>query len=205
MPSNIQPSRAARRARFRPRDEMAAAVIVSPSERDCFRRDGCYIAGLACDSQPILIEAAMRRAPLFAIATLPLWCGCRSLERDVVAIEYHPGSSPATGVTHCNATYRLTSPEPNVGLEYATIELPKGSTVGFRRQLDGTMVAVAGDKTTPITDCHSVWRYTPKPTCRWDRLLVDSRYRCERAAGAAWDYFLLPYMIVAGCVTGEWP
>ena len=150
-------------------------------------------------------EAAMRRAALIAIATLPLCCGCRSLERDVVAIEYHPGSMPTTGISSCDATYTLSSREPNCTLDYATIELPKGSTVGFQRQPDGTMAAVAGDRTTPISDCHSVWRYTPKPTSRWDRWLVTTRDKWVHSVGVATDYFLLPYWIVICSITGEYP
>jgi len=147
----------------------------------------------------------VRGPALFAIASISLLSGCQSLERDVVAIEHRPGTDPTTVLSSCDAAYELTSPEPNSHIAYATIELAKGATVGFRRETDGSLVAIAGAQTTPISDCHSVWRYTPNPNPRWKRFVSNTHDRYRSAADAMALFFISPFIIVNGCVTGEWP
>ena len=122
-------------------------------------------------------EPPMGRVAFILISLLSLVGGCRALDREVKAVEYRPGWQPITTESKCDATYSLNSPEPNTTIGYATIDLPKGASVGYRRELDGSLVAIAGERITPIADSHSVWRYTPKPITRWDRLVVTPRLR----------------------------
>jgi hypothetical protein len=87
------------------------------------------------------------------------------------------------------------------------VDLTKGTCIGFRRNAEDRVVAVAGDQTTELFDTQagSEWRYTPRPVTRWDKLIVGVRDNTERAIGTAWGCLLLPFIIINGSITGEWP
>jgi hypothetical protein len=147
----------------------------------------------------------MRRAVLLALPLLALLGGCRALVRDAVAVEYHPGATPTTTVATCDATYTLYAPEPTPLVGYAEWDVTEGTTVGYRREPDGSVVAVAGELTTPIPECRSVWRFTPKPITRWDRFVVAARDDCKYSLGAVVSVLLLPPTILWMMCGGELP
>ncbi|QJW93495.1 hypothetical protein FTUN_1001 [Frigoriglobus tundricola] len=144
----------------------------------------------------------------YVLLTLPLVClvgGCQALTREAVAVEYRPGASPTAIEAQCAATYTLHSIKPDSQLNPTTIELEKGATVGFRREPDGSLVAIAGWQTSPIAESQHVWRYTPVPVTRWDRFVVGTRHTCEKAAEAATMAIVLPLLVLHIMTGGEPP
>jgi hypothetical protein len=133
---------------------------------------------------------------LLALPLLHLVGGCHSLARDIVAIEYQPGTAPTTIAAKCDAVYRLSAPEKREGRP--GYQVAKGETVGFRREPDGSLVAVAAGHTLALEETRYVWvwEYTPKPTTPWERFLVKTRDRGEKAAETAvYVLFLPPFLI----------
>ncbi|MBX9627220.1 MAG: hypothetical protein K2X82_25680 [Gemmataceae bacterium] len=145
----------------------------------------------------------MRRAVLLAALLPALAGGCRALVRDAETVAYRPGTPPTTAPAECDASYQLSAPDE---LRYwLQVDVPAGAAVGFRREPDGSLLAVAGEHVQPIPDGRYVWLCTPKPVSRWDRFAVGTRDRCEKAAVTALLYVTMPVWIPICCATGEWP
>jgi hypothetical protein len=146
----------------------------------------------------------MLRAAALLLPLLCLACGCQSLARNVETVEYRPGPTLSTTVAECDAEYRLDAPEKCQ--MWMPVDVTKGERVGFRRDPDGSLVAIAGARTTPIPPGdHYVWLCTPKPVTAWDRFAAKTRDTCEKAVDTTVNYLLLPLIIYNGCTTGEWP
>ena len=144
----------------------------------------------------------MYRAVLLAAILPALTGGCRALVRDAEAIAYRPGTRPTVAPAEAAATYRLHSPDERRW--WPEVEVPAGAAVGFRREPDGSLWAVAGEIVQPVPDGRYVWLRTPKPVGRWDRFAVRTRDRCEEAAGAAAWVLASPILFVACSITGDW-
>ena len=119
----------------------------------------------------------MRYAVLLVLPLLCLIGGCQSLTQDAVAVEYRPGTNPTTIAGKCYATYTLHSIEPDVQFAPTTIELGKGAMVGFRREPDGSLVAIAGwqndpDPGGPVVAIYTHAIDTVGPVCRQTRTRV---------------------------------
>ncbi|MBX9581941.1 MAG: hypothetical protein K2X87_16675 [Gemmataceae bacterium] len=141
----------------------------------------------------------MHRAVPLAALLPALAGGCRALVRDAEAIAYRPGTPPTTTAAECDARYQLSAPDE---LRYwLQVDVPAGAAVGFRREPDGSLLAVAGEHVQPIPDARYVWLCTPKPATRWDRFAVRTRDRCEEAVTDAKVVLFIPVM----CITGEFP
>ncbi|MBN9118330.1 MAG: hypothetical protein J0I06_04070 [Planctomycetes bacterium] len=145
-----------------------------------------------------------RRAAFLLLSLLSPLGGCRALVREGEAIAYRPGTVPATATAKCDATYTLDAVNPNTNTKYGrdTVDIPKGATVGFRREPDGSLVALAGEKVVTIPDEPAAWRYTPAPVTRWDRFSVAARDACESAATAV---ILMPFILWQVVTGGEVP
>jgi hypothetical protein len=134
---------------------------------------------------------------------LSLLSGCRALVRDAEMVEYRPGAPPTTVVADCDAEYRLFAPEKHE--TRMPVDVAKGEAVGFRREPDGSLVAVAGKETTPIPEGRYVWQYTPKPATRLDRFAVTTRDKCENAFYTTLFVITAPFWLVECAKTGQWP
>ncbi len=144
-----------------------------------------------------------RIAPFAFLVLLPLG-GCKALVREGEAITYQPGTPPTTTVAKCDATYSLDAKHPDTNTKYGwgTFDVLKGATVGFRREPDGSLVAIAGEQIAPIPDERAAWHYTPTPVTRLDRFAVSTRDRCEHAAGLV---VLTPLLMLHIACGGEVP
>lgn len=103
----------------------------------------------------------MRRAVLLALALLtPL--GCAGPARRGTLACYTPGQPLEESKAADGATYGL----------YASYQAPgavplfqtaaaDGMAVGFRRDIDGVVMAVAGHQAVPAPDCECEWRVVP--------------------------------------------
>jgi hypothetical protein len=131
------------------------------------------------------------------VLLLPIAFGCKSLWRETEAVGYQPGTLPTTVVADRDATYRLCADEPDVGRP--TVDVTKGERVGFRREPDGSLVAVAGTQATPIPDVHHVWRCSSWPVTRWERFTDSTVRESKRVIGIiVW----VP-LVFLWCVTGH--
>jgi len=146
----------------------------------------------------------VRRMISLAVA-LGALTGCRALERDVVAVEYRPDRTLASTTAAYDATYYLHAPATEE--KSAPVKVPKGATVGFVRESDGVIVAIAGEERTALPDekCVWKWKYTQRPVTRWDRFVSRTITNCGGAIATAWLVALSPCIIVNGMITGEWP
>jgi hypothetical protein len=146
----------------------------------------------------------MLRAAALLLPLLCLACGCQSLARNVETVEYRPGPTLSTAVADRDAEYTLSAPE-----KFETrmpVDVAKGELVGFRREPDGSLVAIAGKETMRIEPGkHYVWLCTPKPVTAWDRFAVSAHDKGKNAVEAVTIFFLVPFIIYNGCTTGEWP
>ena len=129
-----------------------------------------------------------------ALCILSATSGCKALEREGHVVGYHPDLPPRAEAAPYDATYTLYTPDPEARLAYATIELRKGMTVGFRREPDGSLVAIAGEQVTPIPDARALWCHTPTPRSQIDRFAVETRDTCESVASAI---VLTPFLVFA--------
>lgn len=136
-----------------------------------------------------------RRAVL-ALTLPPLLGGCLALVHDAEAIAYRPGTTPTTTVAKCDATFSLSASQADERAELPVIELPKGATVGYRRETDGSLVAVAGERAIPILNDNAVWRYTPIPAARWKEFADATGRRCQAVAGVLIGVPLFPLVLV---------
>jgi hypothetical protein len=143
----------------------------------------------------------MRYTALCLLMSLPLMCGCKASMKHVEAVEYRPGTEPRVIPSKYDAEYSLY--EPDVGRGQPGFEAAKGEPVGFRREPDGSLVAVVGKETKPIPEGRYVWKYKPKPVTRWDRFTFAAHDRAETATACVMGVFLLPLLIVYQAVTGE--
>jgi hypothetical protein len=144
----------------------------------------------------------MQRTTLLALPLFILIVDCQSSVKDVVAIEYHPEITPTTTTAKCDATFSLTAPEPTKTL--LTIELKEGATIGYRKELDGSIVAIAGEQTIPIPNEWSIWRYKLKPDNQGNRFLDRASDICEIALSIPMLILTSPIWIPCS-FTGVWP
>lgn len=106
----------------------------------------------------------MRRVVLLLLAALTALNGCAN----PLAHQTNPQSEHQIGPTLTRvpepATYALTPLEHPNAVPLATVHLNRGERVGFRRDSDGTLVAVAGKQTFPVPNGTFGWVIVEKPT-----------------------------------------
>jgi hypothetical protein len=140
-----------------------------------------------------------RRAVALLLPLLCLACGCKALVRDAETVEYRPGPTLSTTVASCDAEYTLSAPEKRE--TRLSVDVAKGERVGFQREPDGSLVAVAGKETMRIEPgAHYVWLCTPKPVTALDRCAVKTRDKCEEVIGIM---VLIPFLIIHPEVAGQ--
>jgi uncharacterized protein YceK len=140
------------------------------------------------------------RTVLLALLILALLSGCRSLRDDREAVEYHPGRPATTVVADRDATYRLCAHVPDPGRP--TVEVTNGEVVGFRREPDGSLVAIAGTQTTPVPDIYHVWVSSSWPVTRWERFADSTREGCKKATVTVVGVVCLPAAVLLMILTG---
>jgi hypothetical protein len=141
-----------------------------------------------------------RRILTLLLPLLSLVCGCMGLRRDREAVEYRPGTPPTTVVAERDATYRLCADEPDPGRPW--VDVTKGERVGFRRESDGSLVAIAGTRTTPVPDVRHVWISSSWPVTRWERFAESTVEGSKKVAGIVVAIPMLPFVFL-WCVTGH--
>lgn len=142
-------------------------------------------------------EPPMPRRLSLAFALLSALTGCVSPAPTGTFVGYQDGQAPTTRPVKCEATYALVShgaPAPIV--EHRAV---KGEQLGFRRQPDGSVVAVAPGYTFPLAPGSYSWEVVPGsvPSDR-ERLLCETREHCLRAA--KWTGITLLVVAVLVCV-----
>lgn len=128
--------------------------------------------------------------------------GCKALVREGDVVGYHPDLPPRAEHAPYDTTYTLYALDPDAQPAYVTIELPKGTPIGYRREPNGALVAVAGEQVTPIPDERAMWRYTPTPRSRVRQFAVKTRDTGESVVSAL---ILTPFLVWAIVSGGEVP
>ena len=123
----------------------------------------------------------MRRRPTLALALVSALTGCVSAPPDGPLVEFRDGLTPVTRPVECEGTYSLVA----VGSSRPVVEhrAVKGERLGFRREPDGSVVAVAPGYTFPLDPGAYVWAVTPGSVKPYrERLLCETRDRALTAA-----------------------
>jgi hypothetical protein len=142
----------------------------------------------------------MKHTLLLVLSLLSLVGGCKALSRDREAVEYRPGTLPTTVVADRDATYKLCADEPDPGRP--VVDVTKGERVGFRREPDGSLVAVAGTRTTPVPDVRHVWISSSWPVTRRERFAESTSEGCKKAAQTVAGVIFFPAAVVLMVITG---
>ena len=126
----------------------------------------------------------MRRAVLLALAVSIAASGCAHPHARKPAAEFRAGRAPATRPVRHEASYALTRVD-GTGEPLATARVLRDECVGFRREADGTVLAVAGNKTFPLPDGEFAWVLVAgtEPTWR-ERAGTDWKDAAAKCGGA---------------------
>lgn len=105
----------------------------------------------------------MRRVTLLGLTVLTAISGCVAVRPDDSVAAYRPGNSVTTTTAGFDATYALYAVDhPGATGPLLTVPLSRGNTIGFRREANRSVVAVAGERVIPIPDGACEWRVTPE-------------------------------------------
>src|SRR5579871_5330961 len=104
----------------------------------------------------------MRYAAILLLAGLPLFGGC-VVVRETEVIDYRPSGSVNTTAATRDASYRLYAPDANHC--WIATDVAKGEPVGFREEVDGSIVAFASKQSWTVDGAQGrhVWLCEPKP------------------------------------------
>jgi hypothetical protein len=126
----------------------------------------------------------MRRAVLVALAFSIIASGCAHPHARKPAAELRAGREPTTRPVRHDATYALTR-IGGVGEPLATARVLRDECVGFRREADGSVVAVAGNKSYPMPDGEFAWVLVPGTGPTWrERAGADCKDAAAKCGGA---------------------
>ena len=139
---------------------------------------------------------------MLVLLLLTLLGGCKAIVRDAETVEYQPGATPTTVVAKCDASYKLEVRD-DAHKCYPPTDVTKGAVVGFRREPDGSLTAIAGKETKAIPEGRYVWGYKPKPVTQWERLAVGTRDTCSTAAGWVCFALFVPLDLCWCALSGE--
>ena len=98
----------------------------------------------------------MVRRPTLALALLSALTGCVSAPPNGPLVEYRHGLTPTTRPVECAATYALV-PQDGTGSPVVRHRAARGERLGFRREADGSLVAVAPGYTCPLPPGAYAW------------------------------------------------
>ena len=98
----------------------------------------------------------MRRVVLLALAFSIATGGCAHPHARKPAAEFRAGRAPTTRPVCHEASYALMRID-GPGEPLATARVLRDECIGFRREADGSVVAVAGNKTFPLPDGEFAW------------------------------------------------
>lgn len=126
----------------------------------------------------------MPRRFVMALALVSALTGCVGSPPDGPLVECRAGLTPITRPVQCPATYVLQPVDPP-GAPLAEHHVAKGERIGFRREDDGSVSAVAPGYTIALPPGAYAWAVVPAsvPPFR-ERLLCETRERAL-AAGRA--------------------
>ena len=104
----------------------------------------------------------MPRRPVLALALLSALTGCVGAPPKGPLVEYHAGLTPITRPAPRPATYVLTATDQDRGpVQIAEHQVGEGQRIGFRREEDGSVVAVMPTGTLPLPPGAYAWEMVP--------------------------------------------
>ena len=125
----------------------------------------------------------MPRRVTLALALASALTGCVAAPPSGPLVEYRDGLTPITRPVKCPATYVLTATDQYRGpVPLAEHHVAKGERIGFKRQEDGSLVAVAPGYTLPLPPGAYTWevvRASVQPL--HERLWCETRERTVQA------------------------
>ena len=130
----------------------------------------------------------MTRRPMFALALLSALTGCASPPPTGPFVECRDGLPPVTRPVTCEANYVLVAKDAAAAPgPFGEHHIHKGEQIGFRREADGSLTAVAPGYTLPLPPGAYSWEVVQSsvPSLR-------ERQWCETRA----------HMLTAAKVTG---
>lgn len=135
----------------------------------------------------------MPRFPLLAIAMGCSLAGCAGAPPSGPVVEYRDGLPPTTRTVKCEADYELVAKDASAAPgPFGNHHIRKGETVGFRREADGTLTAVAPGYTLPLPPGSYSWEVVgdsvpPSSERQWS----ETRQHLRTAAKVAGITFLV--------------
>ncbi len=124
------------------------------------------------------------RRPLLALALVSAVTGCVSPPPSGPFVEYRDGLAPTTRKVTCEANYQLVATDaPAPPGPFGEHHLRKGERVGFRREIDGSLTAVAPGYTLPLPPGAYSWQVVQSsvPSVRERQLCATREYALKAA------------------------
>ena len=128
----------------------------------------------------------MPRRTLLALALVSTLTGCVAAPPTGAFVECRDGQAATTRAVKCEADYRLVAtaaPGGAVPGPFGDHHVTKGGRIGFRREADGSLVAVAPGYTLALPPGAYSWEVVPEsvPSLR-ERQLCEARGHFLKAA-----------------------
>ena len=126
----------------------------------------------------------MPRRPMFALALLSALTGCASPPPTGPFVECRDGLPPVTRPVTCEANYVLVAKDAAAAPgPFGEHHIHKGEQIGFRREADGSLTAVAPGYTLPLPPGAYAWEVVASsvPSAR-ERQWCETRGHMLRAA-----------------------
>ena len=130
----------------------------------------------------------MTRRPLFALAMVSALTGCVSPPPTSPFVEYRDGLPPVTRPVECEANYRLVATDSSASPgPFGEHHIVKGGHIGFRREADGSLTAVAPGYALALPPGAYHWEVVQSsvPSVRERQLCATREYalKAARVAG----------------------
>ena len=124
----------------------------------------------------------MFRRSVLALALVSAVTGCVAAPPNRPLVEYHPGLTPITRPVKCPATYVLCGTDPPGAAPLAEHHVAKGERVGFRREEDGSVSAVAPGYTLALPPGAYAWEVVRESIPPWrERAWCETRQHAATA------------------------
>ncbi len=151
----------------------------------------------------------MFRSVALALAFVSTLTGCVAAPPKGPLVEYRDGVRAVTRRVKCEANYELvTEDATSVSGQIAEHHILKGECVGFRREPDGTVMAIAPGYSLPLPPGSYAWEVVRSLVPSWrERLWSETRGRAleaERATGATIVVVSIVVIVVGGVVLLLW-
>lgn len=141
----------------------------------------------------------MRSAVLLTLSMLIVLNGCANPHANRPAAEIRPDIAPITSEVKYEATYALYRTD-GPGVPLHSTRLTRGERVGFRRQSDSSVVAVAGGHTLPLGDGTFAWLLVENSSPNWRVRAAQDGQRVAGKLGSGILLGVLAAVFVAGGV-----